>query len=45
MAGPWGPAFTPDPSRPALLARACVLGLLDSAAWPPRAAAAGPLRP
>ncbi|MFE3628392.1 PAS domain-containing protein [Streptomyces goshikiensis] len=33
------------PNRPALVARAYVLGLLDPTAWPPRAAAAGPERP
>ncbi|MFE5769434.1 LuxR C-terminal-related transcriptional regulator [Streptomyces sp. NPDC056485] len=33
------------PNRPALIARAYVLGLLDPAAWPPRAAPAGPDRP
>lgn len=34
------------PNRPALIARAYVLGLLDPAAWPPRVAgAAGPGRP
>ncbi|MFG2712345.1 helix-turn-helix transcriptional regulator [Streptomyces goshikiensis] len=33
------------PNRPALIARAYVLGLLDPTAWPPRAAAAGPERP
>ncbi|MFF4293956.1 LuxR C-terminal-related transcriptional regulator [Streptomyces vinaceus] len=33
------------PNRPALIARAYVLGLLDPAAWPPRAAPAGPERP
>ncbi|MCC0093618.1 PAS domain-containing protein [Streptomyces flavotricini] len=32
------------PNRPALIARAYVLGLLDPAAWPPRVAAAGPER-
>ncbi|GHE57648.1 PAS domain-containing protein [Streptomyces vinaceus] len=33
------------PNRPALIARAYVLGLLEPAAWPPRAAPAGPERP
>lgn len=33
------------PNRPALIARAYVLGLLEPAAWPPRAAPAGTERP
>ncbi|MFE2876166.1 PAS domain-containing protein [Streptomyces roseus] len=33
------------PGRPALIARAYVLGLLDPTAWPPRAAPGGPERP
>ncbi|MEV6732831.1 MULTISPECIES: LuxR C-terminal-related transcriptional regulator [unclassified Streptomyces] len=33
------------PNRPALIARAYVLGLLDPTAWPPRVTAAGPERP